>query len=215
MKVEGSHTFDAPREVVWRMLLDPVVLAQILPGCKHLEQVGENRYEGGLEIKIGPVQGSFDATITLSDLKEPESVGITVNGQGSPGFVNGTGHLRLEEDGERSILRYEGDAQIGGRLAAVGQRLLDASTKAIIRTGIEGLDAQVAAASGPMSADTTASGQTPTPTKPPSHFAFAVGVVRHMISDALGGTGRTALVRKAVLAASLILIIYGLWLWIG
>ena len=160
------------------------------------------------------MQGIFDATSTLSDVQAPESAGITVNGQGAPGFVNGTGQLRLEEAGEGSILHYEGDAHIGGRLAAVGQRLLDASTKAIIGTGLEGLDAQVAAGR-PVTADATASGQAPTPSEPPSHLAFAVGVVRNMISDALGGTGRTALVRKAVLAASLILIIYGLWLWIG
>ena len=210
MDVEGSHTFDAPRDVVWPMLLDPEVLAQILPGCEHLEQVGDNRFEGALEIKIGPVQGTFDGIITLSDIVEPESATIVISGEGAPGFVNGTGRLRLEAAGDQSILHYEGDAQIGGRLAAVGQRLIDASTKAIIRTGLEGLDAQVAAAARPVASDDAGAQRAPTPTEPPSHSAFAFAVLGHMVRDFFGGSGRRGLVRGAAVAAALVVFVYGL-----
>ncbi len=214
MKVEGSHEFAAPRDVVWPMLLDPVVLAQILPDCERLEQVGENQYEGAMKIKIGPVQGTFDGTIALSDLQEPESATIAVTGQGAPGFVNGTGHMRLEENGDGSILRYEGDAQIGGRLAAVGQRLLDASTRAIIRTGLDGLDGLVAATGDLVSANGPGPERAPTPADSPSRSAFTFSVVRHMIRDALGGPEREAQVGKALRAAGVVLILYGLCRWI-
>ena len=214
MKVEGSHSFDAPRDVVWPMLRDPEVLAQILPGCEQLSQVGVDQYEGTLKIKIGLVQGTFDGSVTLSEIHEPESASITVTGKGAPGFMNGTGRLRLEEDGEQSILHYEGDAQIGGRLAAVGQRLLDSSTKAIIRSGLEGLDAQVRAASRPVSADGTRAGEASTPIVPPSQSAFARGVLRHMVRDALDDTDRKRLIRAVVWAAGVALVVYVLYRWI-
>ncbi len=208
MEVEGSHTFDAPRDVVWPMLFDPVVLAQVLPGCEHLEEVGDNRFEGVLKIKIGPVQGTFDGVITLSDIVEPESATITISGEGAPGFVNGSGRLRLEAAGDRSVLHYEGDAQIGGRLAAVGQRLLDASTKAIIRTGLEGLDGLVAVAAGPVSGDGGAH-RASTPVESPSQLAFVWSVVGHMVRGFFGG-GRKLVVRGAAVAAVLAIFIYGL-----
>jgi hypothetical protein len=209
MEVEGSHTFDASRDVVWPMLLDPEVLAQVLPGCEHLEEVGDNRFEGVLKIKIGPVQGTFDGVITLSDIVEPESATIVISGEGAPGFVNGTGRLRLEAAGDQSVLHYEGDAQIGGRLAAVGQRLLDASTKAIIRTGLEGLDALVAVA-GSAGASGDAGGQrASTSTESPSQLAFVRSVVGHMVRDFFG-TGRKLVVRGVAVAATLAIFIYGL-----
>lgn len=145
MKVEGQHTFDASRAAVWSAVLDPEVIASIMPGCDALEQVGENAFEGAMKIKVGPVQGLFKGEVELSDLREGESYHIQIKGKGAPGFVNAEGDIRfLEEDG-KTVLAYEIDAKIGGRIASVGQRLLDSSTKVIARQSLEGLAEQVRA----------------------------------------------------------------------
>jgi carbon monoxide dehydrogenase subunit G len=213
MRVEGTHVFDAPRDIVWPMLLDPKVLAKALPGCERLEQVGDNQYEGAMKIKIGPVQGTFDGQITLSDITEPESASISVSGEGIPGFVTGTGRLTLEEAGEQAALAYEGDAQIGGRLAAVGQRLLDSSTRAIIGAGLEALDAHIEATRKPVSGGSAAPADTALLLEPPSQSKFAFGVVRHMVRDALGGDENPELVKARLRAAKLIVLAYCLGWW--
>ena len=211
MRVQGTHSFDAPRDTVWPMMLDPAVLAKTLPGCEHLEQVGDNQFEGKMKIKIGPVQGTFDAKITLSDVIEPESATISVSGDGAPGFVTGTGRLVLEPDGDKTTLTYEGDAQIGGRLAAVGQRLLDSSTRAIISAGLEALDDHIRSSQRPSAVGDT----DPAPLESPSQSKFAFGVVRHMVRDALGGDENPELVKERLRALKLIILAYGLGRWRG
>ena len=143
MKLEGSYTFEAPRDDVWQALMDPDVLANVMPGCKGLEQIGENKYEGILNIKVGPVQGKFQGTVTITEANEPESYRMEVDGRGAPGFMKGTGEVRLEDQGETTILHYSGDAQIGGRIASVGQRLLDSTAKSMTRQSLEGLQEQI------------------------------------------------------------------------
>ncbi|GIK57355.1 MAG: carbon monoxide dehydrogenase subunit G [Chloroflexi bacterium] len=211
MKINGSHTFAAPTEVIWPMLLDPHILASVMPGCEKLEQVADNEYQGILKIKVGPVQGDFNGNILLSDIQSPESYAIAVDGKGAPGFVKGNGRLRLESDGASTILHYEGDAQVGGRLASVGQRLLDTSAKAIIRQSLEGLEAQIAArmnGDGEVGADTAAA----TP-PPPSQTEFALGVARHMVKDALADEDQAELIRKVIIATGGLFILYILLDW--
>lgn len=140
MKLSGQHTFQAPRDEVWEALFDPEILASVMPGCKKLEQVGEQEYEGVLKIKVGPVQGTFDGKIRLGDIQPPESYHLDVDGRGQQGFVNAAADVRLVEEDDRSTtLHYESDAKIGGRIATVGQRLLDSSAKSITRQSLEGL----------------------------------------------------------------------------
>lgn len=145
MKIAGEYLFEGPQDVVWEVLMDPDVLASVLPGCEKLERVGEDEYEGALEIKIGPVQGAFKGKVKLSDIVEPESYTMRVDGQGASGFVNATGHLELRPENGQTHVDYEGDAQVGGRLAAVGQRLVESSAKAIIRQSLDGLNEAVKA----------------------------------------------------------------------
>lgn len=140
MDVNGEYVFDAPREMVWEALKDPDVLGQVMPGGQGFQEVGENEYTGTLNVKVGPVQGKFDGHITLADLVAPESYSMTVDGKGAPGFVNAEGSMKLTDQGEKTHLAYEGTARIGGRIASVGQRLLDASAKSIIRQSLEGLN---------------------------------------------------------------------------
>jgi uncharacterized protein len=145
MRIQGEHTFDAPRELVWRALLDPEVLARTLPGCERLEKTGENEYRGVLNVQVGPVKGQFQGTLQLSDLVPLESYHMKLDGSGSSGFMNGEGELRLADAPGGTLLRYDLDTNVGGRIAGVGQRLLESSAKSITRQGLEGLGRELAA----------------------------------------------------------------------
>jgi carbon monoxide dehydrogenase subunit G len=140
MKIAGEYTFDAPQRLVWKALRDPEVLGTIMPGGEGFAEVGENEFAGNLNVKVGPVQGKFQGNIRLSDIVEPESYLIDVDGKGPQGFVKANGRLHLTPQGEQTRMAYEGDAQVGGRIASVGQRLLDSSAKSIIRQSLEGLN---------------------------------------------------------------------------
>ncbi|MFQ5399801.1 MAG: carbon monoxide dehydrogenase subunit G [Anaerolineae bacterium] len=197
MKIEGTHTFAAPRDTVWPMLMDPEVLASVMPGCEKLEQFGENQYKGILKIRVGPVQGKFNGVVTLSEISEPGSFRLSVDGKGAPGFVKGSGVLHLESDGSTTLLRYEGEAQVGGRIASVGQRLLDTSARAIIRQSLDGLEQQVQARMGPESAEggTAAAAAV----APPSQTQFAAGVVRNMLAELIPPEQRDELITRSLI----------------
>lgn len=157
MKLNGEFTFDAPQEEVWETLQDPEVLAKVLPGCEKLELVGENAYEGALKIKVGPVQGLFKGKINLSDIQPPDSYSMDVDGRGAPGFVKAKAQVSLSSSGQGTTMTYTSDARVGGRIASVGQRLLDSSAKAIVKQSLEGLNTimQARTAAADESADET------------------------------------------------------------
>src|SRR5579862_2817198 len=116
MKLEGNYTFQAPRDLVWDALQDPVLLGSVLPGSEGLEALGDDKYKAVLKVQVGPVQGTFEGTVGLADINKPESYRMDINGKGAPGFVKGTGAVRLEVQGETTIMHYEGDAQVGGKI---------------------------------------------------------------------------------------------------
>ena len=145
MKLQGTHTFDAPRERVWRAILDPAILARTLPGCEKLERVGENNYLGVLNVQVGPVKGQFQGTLVLTDVRPLEGYHMKLDGKGPAGFMNGEGDLRLTDAGGSTVLTYDIDSQVGGRVAAVGQRLLESSSKSVARQGLEGLAREISA----------------------------------------------------------------------
>ncbi|MGH9341833.1 MAG: SRPBCC family protein [Acidobacteriota bacterium] len=137
MKIEGSHTFEASREEVWRALLDPKVISRTLPGCDELQKVGENQYKGTLRVGVGSIQGQFDGSVSLSDLNPLESYHIKLKGKGAPGFLEGEGKIWLEEQGLSTILHYDITAFVGGRVASVGQRLLESTARVITRQALK------------------------------------------------------------------------------
>ncbi|HSM07884.1 MAG TPA: carbon monoxide dehydrogenase subunit G [Gemmatimonadota bacterium] len=225
MKIAGDYLFEGPQDVVWEALMDPDVLCSVLPGCDKLERVGEDEYEGALEIKIGPVQGAFKGKVKLSDIVKPDSYTMRVDGQGPSGFVNATGHLELRPENGQTHVDYEGDAQVGGRLAAVGQRLVESSAKAIIKQSLDGLNEAVksrvggaGAAGGAGDADAPggggtfdATGSDPGSDRPvaraapkrPSQAEFATNVAREVAADMI-----PAPVRWGLGIAALVAILY-------
>lgn len=140
MKLEGEHTFEAPRQMVWEALLDPNTIAGTIPGCDQLAETSPNRFEGPIRVGVGPVQGRFEGSFTLSDLNPPESYHLQIAGKGPGGFMDGEGDIRLSESGESTVMHYSVDAQVGGPVASVGQRLLESAARVIVRQGLERLD---------------------------------------------------------------------------
>ncbi len=199
MKVAGSHRFDSPPEEVWEALLDPEVLAAIMPGCKKLELTGENTYEGTLDIKVGPVQGVFQGKVQLDEIDPPNGYTMQLDGQGAPGFVKATARVAIAGDGDGTMMTYDGDAQVGGRIASVGQRLLDSSAKAIIKQSLEGLNAQIVSR-GAGGDDQAAAAAAP---EAPSQAEFAARVAKDVARDM---APRVALIAGGILV--LILLLY-------
>jgi uncharacterized protein len=143
MQIKGAYTFQAPRPAVWEALMDPTVLAQALPGGEKLERVGDNQYKAAMNVRVGPVQGKFDGKVELSAIEPLEGYRMKVNGSGPAGFVDGEGAISLAENGDGTVMSYEGDVQVGGKIAGVGQRLIDSTAKSIIRQGLKVLDEQI------------------------------------------------------------------------
>lgn len=204
MKLEGTYTFDAPREVVWQALLDPEVLARTMPGCEKLEQIGDNEYKGALKIRVGPVQGQFEGLVNLSDLRAPESYRMQVDGKGAPGFMKGVGEVHLEDQGESTLMHYTGEAQVGGRIASVGQRLLDSSAKALTRQSLDGLHEQIKArvqASANHHAEEALIGTQPQTAEAntPSQVEFAMGVAKHLVDDLVPAPQRPKLIAASMI----------------
>ena len=193
MDVSGEYTFDAPQELVWEALQDPDVLSNAMPGGEGFSEVGENEYEGKLKIKVGPVQGKFTGNIKLMDIVAPESYRMEVDGKGAPGFVKAEGSLKLTGQGDKTHMVYEGSAQVGGRIASVGQRLMDSSAKSIIRQSLEGLNEYLKVQAAAQQVTDTVEGEmvetavsTPAPApayKPPSQTEVAMNVAKDVASD--------------------------------
>jgi carbon monoxide dehydrogenase subunit G len=203
VKLAGEYVFEGPREMVWDIVRDPEVLATALPGTQSLEQVGENEYAGKMHVRIGPVAGVFAGKIVVSDEVPPESCTLTVEGRGAPGFANGVGHVQLVElEEEKTLLKYEGEMQVGGRLASVGQRLIDTASRSMIGQGLESLNSSLKAG---MQGEEEGVEIAYTP---PSEAEFAAAVAKDMAREMLPQARNIAVV-LAIVAASLL---FGFWL---
>lgn len=180
MKLEGEHTFPVSREHLWLALLDPSLLARVLPGCEPLVPIDTDpehpSWKAAITVAIGPVKGRFQGTLALSDLVPPTRYHLKLDGSGAPGFLRGEGGVELIEAGGSTILRYAVEAQVGGKIASLGQRLVESSGRSISKQGLEGLERELAARAA---TDVKSSVPTLRPEEaPPSQAAFAGRVAR-------------------------------------
>jgi len=141
MKLQGKYIFNGPREEVWELLRDPEVLATALPGTQSLTPISENEYEGKMHVRIGPVSGVFSGRVIASNEIPPESYTLTVEGQGRAAFVKASGDVQLIDQGDgTTLMKYQGEFHVGGKLASVGQRLIDSVSKKMLRHGLDTLN---------------------------------------------------------------------------
>jgi uncharacterized protein len=154
MIVDGEHTFPGPRQAVWNLLQDPEVLAKAMPGARKLVRTGEGTYEGVIRIGVGPVTAAeWSLDVAIREPVEPESYVMQVDGKGALGFTRGSANVSLDEVDGGTRMRYHADLAIGGKVASVGQRLLDQVARMVTKQGLDALsrelEARLAAASAP------------------------------------------------------------------
>jgi carbon monoxide dehydrogenase subunit G len=146
MKIEGQYKFDGPRELLWELVRDPDVLASCLPGTQSLRQVGEHEYEGEIGVRVGPITGTFEGRLSVTNEVPPASCTLTVEGKGKVGFLKGVGNIDMTEEGEgKTLMKYTGEVQIGGKVAGVGQRMVDSVSRGMIEQALGKLNATLQA----------------------------------------------------------------------
>lgn len=133
MKIGGEQTIPVPRERAFQAMQDPAILAQCMPGCESLVRIGDGEYEMKMKMALAAFSGQFQGKVRISDSKPPESFKLIVEGSGKIGFMKGEGNLSLSEEGSGTRVAYDGDVQVGGTIAAVGQRLIDTTAKMMIK----------------------------------------------------------------------------------
>ena len=145
MDMTGEYRIPAPREQVWAALNDPETLKASLPGCQSLEKVSDQEFAATVVAKVGPVQAKFNGNVTLSNLNPPESYTISGEGKGGAvGFAKGGADVRLLDEGEITVLTYTAKADVGGKLAQLGSRLIDGTAKKMADEFFNNFSKQVA-----------------------------------------------------------------------
>ena len=130
MEMHGELRIPAPREQVWEKLNDPETLKTCIPGCESVERVSDTEFTAKVVARVGPVKASFTGRVTLTDLNPPAGYTITGEGTGGvAGFAKGSAKVALDEAGGETVLRYGVQAQVGGKLAQIGSRLIDATSR--------------------------------------------------------------------------------------
>lgn len=132
MKLPATHTFKASREKVFAALVDPVVLQKCIEGCEKMEKTGEDSYDAHLRIGVAGIKGSYIGKIRVEEKNPPESFTLQAEGKGGPGWVKGTASMQISPKGDGSELRCESEGQVGGVIAAVGSRLVEAAAKKML-----------------------------------------------------------------------------------
>ena len=132
MKISGSHILAVPQERAYQVLQDPDVLARCMPGCEALIRTGDDEYQMKMKMALASFSGLFDGSVKIVEPEPPVSFRLIVEGKGKIGFMKGDGKLKLSPEGNGTQVAYEGDVQVGGTLAAVGQRLIDTTARMMI-----------------------------------------------------------------------------------
>jgi carbon monoxide dehydrogenase subunit G len=203
MKLDGEYLFNGPREEVWKLVRDPEVLSTALPGTQSLNKISDTEFEGVMHLKIGPMAGNFAGKLVVSDEVPPESCTLTVDGKGAAGFARGTGHVELIEQADgKTLMKYTGDFQVGGKLAGTGQRMIETVSKSMVRQGLEALDKALQARLAAQAENRQVE------YKPPTEIEFASAVARDVAQGVLSSPEvRMALYIIPVITALVILVL--------
>ena len=127
MKLSGSYRIKAPRDAVFTAITDPAILQQAIEGCEKMVKTGDSTYDAHLKLGLAGIKGSYVGKVQLKDLTPPEAYTLIMEGKGTPGFVKGITRVQLLDEGNETELRYEADVQVGGMIAAIGSRLVEAA----------------------------------------------------------------------------------------
>ena len=132
MKIEGTYTFQAPQERVWEVLNNPEYLQKALPGCEKLEETEPGKFDFYLKIGIAAVKGKYKGKMEIADPQPPNKVRLVGEGKGLPGYVKGEAVISLTTQGNETQVAYDGDVQVGGLLAGIGQRMIGGVAKMML-----------------------------------------------------------------------------------
>ncbi|RMG54244.1 MAG: carbon monoxide dehydrogenase [Acidobacteria bacterium] len=168
MKIAGKHAVAAERQEVWQLLVDPEVLRRCTPGVEELREVGDGEYDVVMQLGVGAVRGRYEGRIKVKPEEPGTTMRLDVEGRGSQGIVRGKGVLRLEGENEGTEIAYEGEVQLGGPIASVGQRMLQSTARMLAGQFFTALAAEAAARQRAR-----VTGQ---PLRPPKH-----GILRNFI----------------------------------
>jgi len=152
LKLSGNYTVPIARERAYQLMQDPAVLARAMPGCDHLALIAPDEYEMRMKMVISSIQGLFAGKVRIADRNPPDGFRLIVEGSGKVGFMKGDGLLSFTPLYTSTDIHYEGEVQVGGMIAGVGQRLLDTTSRFLIKKFFEKLTAE-AAAQMPQAAD--------------------------------------------------------------
>ena len=143
MNFDGNFKFNAPREKVWKFFMNPDMLAKCLPGCEKLEEKGENSYEAAVKIGISVVKGEYSGKVEIKDIVAPSHYRLVGEGGGLSGFIKGEVTMDLEEESDKTIVKWKSVAQIGGLIAGVGQRMLSGVAKILTNQFFKDMEKEI------------------------------------------------------------------------
>src|SRR5215510_1364551 len=154
MKVEGVYTFPAAADKVWELLLDPESLRACIPGVESLTETSADHWDAVMRVGVAAIKGTYKGKVGIVDKQPPQAYTLQVEGSGGPGFVKGTAKIMLQPEGEGTRVVVEGDGQVGGMLAGVGQRMLPGVAKMLMNQFFECLIARLGVQAGSVGTPT-------------------------------------------------------------
>jgi len=189
MEMSGEYKINASRQQVWDALNDPEILKQSIPGCEEIEQKSPTEMAAKVTAKVGPVKAKFAGEVELTDLDPPNGYRISGEGKGgAAGFAKGGANVKLEEDGDGTLLKYEVDAQVGGKLAQLGARLIDGTAKKMASQFFENFAAAVEGSEGAAPSGAAEAAKADAPASPEAAPA----------PSAAAGSGTTAMAQVGI-----------------
>jgi carbon monoxide dehydrogenase subunit G len=187
MEIKGEYKIAAPRDKVFSALNDPAVLQACIPGCESLEKTSDTEMKAKVRLRIGPVSATFTGKVTLSDIDPPNGYRISGEGQGGvAGFAKGGAVVTLRDDGGATVLDYNVDAQVGGKIAQVGARLIDGTARKLADEFFGKFAAMVGGPPVAAVAGTPSAAETPSAAPPPAPSAAAQRGYKHWVVIGIG-----------------------------